>query len=112
VSDASLVKVGAAAVNVPWSKSSGAAYTACVIVPCQAAGLPVAWLTKRAIRPPAWLAAAEPADTVLEVALHADGYEAFRLLRQWAWDKGYVVNWVPHDGDSIILSRVEHVYAQ
>jgi hypothetical protein len=77
-----------------------------------APGTPVGGIVSdRAAVPPALLEAL-PSETVLEVALHSDGYEAYRKLRQWAWQRGFEVNWTPQAGNSIVLTRVKHVYAQ
>jgi hypothetical protein len=69
-----------------------------------APGTSVSALARGQVTPPLLFLLTRPSDTVLEVALHPDGYEAFRVLRQWAWSKGYSVNWAPQDGDSIILT--------
>jgi len=61
--------------------------------------------------PPALLAAA-PEITVLDIAVHPDGYEAFRKLRQWAWGKGFSVNWEPQDENPIVLTRTSHPMEQ
>jgi type II secretory pathway pseudopilin PulG len=61
---------------------------------------------------PFLLLSASPDDTVLEVALHPDGYEAFRALRKWAWDKGFSVNWVPQDENTITLTHAGHALEQ
>jgi hypothetical protein len=78
----------------------------------EARGTSVSALVANQVYPPPPLAAAVPNETVLDVALHPNGYEAFRQLRQWAWQKGFEVNWEPQVGDSIVLTRAQHVYAQ
>jgi type II secretory pathway pseudopilin PulG len=61
---------------------------------------------------PLALSLATPDDTVLEVALHPGGYEAFRSLRQWAWNKGFSVNWAPQDENPIVLTHTTQVLEQ
>jgi|GEM_PF-5141351 len=75
-------------------------------------GTSISALARGQIAPPPFLLLARPDDAVLEVALHPDGYEAFRLLRQWAWSKGYSVNWEPQDVDSIVLTHSQHIFEQ
>jgi len=58
------------------------------------------------------LSTAPPEITVLNVALHPDGFETFRALRQWAWNKGYSVNWAPQDDNPIVLTRATHAMEQ
>ncbi len=77
-----------------------------------AAGTSVSAMVKGTAPVPSEIASAIPRDTVLMIALDADGYPAFRALRQWAWDKGFSVNWSPHDGNDIVLTRAAHVFEQ
>ena len=77
-----------------------------------AKGTSISALVGGKARVPIELASAQPDDTVLEVALHSDGYEAFRELREWAWAKGFAVNWVPQDQNPIILTHTSHVFEQ
>jgi hypothetical protein len=77
-----------------------------------APGTSISALAKGDAELPISLSLSPPADTVIEVALDADGYKGFRVLRDWAWSKGFSVNWSPHDGGSITLTRTEHVFEQ
>ena len=61
---------------------------------------------------PAEISGADPENTVIEVALRPNGYVAFRAFRDWAWGKGFSVNWTPLDENAIVLRRAAHVFAQ
>ncbi|MCX7177972.1 MAG: hypothetical protein NTX56_04110 [Proteobacteria bacterium] len=76
------------------------------------AGTSVSALIGGEVRSPSAIATARPTNSVLSVVVHPDAYEAYRKLRQWAWDKGFSVNWAPADGGPIVLTRSEHVFEQ
>jgi hypothetical protein len=77
-----------------------------------ARGTSVSAMVSGNTRMPPALLAATPEITVLDIAVHPDGYEAFRNLRQWAWDKGFSVNWEPQDENPIVLTRTSHPMEQ
>jgi hypothetical protein len=77
-----------------------------------ATGTSVSAIVSNSVEQPPEFLTVQPRKMVLEVALHPDGYQAFRKLRKWAWEKGYSVNWEPQEGDSITLVRTGHVYEQ
>lgn len=77
-----------------------------------ASGISISAMVKGDVRPPAALTAAHPDSTVLVVAVNPDAYESFRKLRQWAWKNGYSVNWSPHEGSTIVLTKTSKVYEQ
>ena len=61
---------------------------------------------------PLQITLATPDDTVLDVAVHDDAYTAFRQIREWAWKKGFAVNWHPQDNNPIVLTRTTTAVAQ
>jgi type II secretory pathway pseudopilin PulG len=77
-----------------------------------AKGTSVTAMVSGTVLAPPTLSSVDSQDTVLEVAVQPDGYEAFRALRQWAWKKGFSVNWVPQDENPIILTRTNHALEQ
>jgi len=78
----------------------------------EATGTSIASLTTGNCSAPELLARAPAAETVIEVVVRPSGFEAFRKLRQWAWDKGFAVNWCPSESEPIVLTRVAHAYQQ
>jgi hypothetical protein len=77
-----------------------------------AAGTSITSFTSGTSNPPDWLPQASATETVIEAIVRPSGYEGFRKLRQWAWAKGFAVNWVPSESEAIVLTRAAHVYQQ
>jgi hypothetical protein len=78
----------------------------------EARGTVVAQMTKSEDAVPLEISIADPGKTIIEVVLRPSGYAAFRTLRDWAWNKGFSVNWAPLDEDAIILTHATHVFEQ
>ncbi len=77
-----------------------------------ARGFAVSAVTDGLVRPQLIVASA-PEDTVITVAVRPDGFAAFRDLRQWAWSKGFSVNWVLLESDEpIVLTKTNSVLEQ
>jgi hypothetical protein len=77
-----------------------------------AAGTSITSFTTDGSHPPDSLAGARADETVIEAVVRPSGFEGFRKLRQWAWEKGFAVNWAPSEGEPITLTRVNHAYQQ
>lgn len=59
------------------------------------------------------IAASAPEGVVITIAVRPDGFAAFRHLRQWAWSKGFSVNWVLLETDEpIVLTKTNSVSEQ
>ena len=78
-----------------------------------AAGTSITAFTTGTVPVPESLASAPADETVIEVIVRPSGFEGFRKLRQWAWNKGFAVNWAPsEDNEDIVLTHASHVYQQ
>jgi hypothetical protein len=77
-----------------------------------AGGASISSFATGGVATPDCLASARADETVIEAVVRPSGFEGFRKLRQWAWSKGFAVNWYPSENEPIVLTRASHAYQQ